>query len=105
MPTMPHANAPSTPHGPSNPAVDDEFLTWVRAVPNTFKVLTASSVAVVAFFAPALPEPLRGYSPFAAFMVVVAFLLSWAWRDALSTYLRLVSTGTFVLLVGLIVLQ
>ncbi|HEX9937998.1 MAG TPA: hypothetical protein VGB15_12780 [Longimicrobium sp.] len=90
---------------PAAPAARDDFLDWVRGIPKTFKVLTAAATAAVAFFAPALPEPLRGYSPFAAFMVVVAFLLTWAWRQTLARRVRLVSSASFALLIVLIVLQ
>jgi hypothetical protein len=103
--TMATPPEPAIPVAAIQKTPEDDFLKWVRSIPNTFKVLTVATTAVVAFFAPALPEPLRGYSLFAAFMVVVGFLLSWSWRNTLPHYIKLVSSVTFVLLIALIVLQ
>jgi hypothetical protein len=101
-PVQPTARSRTAPGGSGQ---NDDFLDWLRLIPGIFKLLTVAATAAVAFFAPALPEPLRGYRPFAAFMVVVGFLLSWAWRHTLRERVRLVSAATFALLVALIVLQ
>src|SRR5262245_9093020 len=97
--TDPSVNAPadSAPHEPLG------FIDWIKSIPATYALLAAAISAAVGLFAPErlLPEPLVPFRLLASLIVVVAFVLTWAWRTALRRHLRMTTTITAVLLLVL----
>jgi MFS superfamily sulfate permease-like transporter len=83
------------------------FTQWLQRIPRTYELLCAAAAAVLGLFAPdiLIPEPLSSYRSLASLMVVVAFVLTWAWRDWLRLHLRKVVTTTAVIFVVFAVLR
>lgn len=83
------------------------FVDWIRRIPATYGLLAAAISAAAGIFAPErlVPEPLGPFRALASLIVVVAFVLTWAWRTSLRRHLRLVTTVTALLLLVLGVLN
>jgi hypothetical protein len=94
---------PADPSAEVTPPEHLGFFDWIKSIPASYALLAAAISAAVGLFAPErlLPEPLVPFRFLASLIVVVAFVLTWAWRTALRRHLRVVATVTAVLLLVL----